>query len=316
MNYREFVAIEFKKRPSTTKPSDYMKKVAEKWRKKKTKTKRGGEIQQMEATPIPVPQPVLMTPTPEVIEDVFNPIEPKGVWLFFHSEDLSPIHLHGGNIKKWFKKVGRKMKETGKKIETGLKRTFKPSKRTDPPLSSISPSEPKVPYITYGKEKRKDGDYDVITISMYYEDNPAIGVGWQFDPKNKSLGYHPDDMEFVSIYYQNNTPIKVFFSQHSVGGGEGVWVDWNKCEKRDGYLIVYVARNSHANYPFNTAHPRVFGLANDVTEDKGPNMKYNFSSMTPSYDWNNGKSIRLYKNLRPAPPDFQMSQKERILRTK
>ena len=223
---------------------------------------------------------------------------PKGVWCFFHSEDLSPIELHGGRLLNEIRKLGRLTKP--------LKRSL-----NDYPLAAIKAGEPPVPYITEGEEN----GYKVVTVSFYYKDNPASGVGWQARPRDRNLGYHPDDIEFVSIYYtEDGTPEKVYFSQHSIGKGEGVWRPYKSCQFRDGYLVVYVARNSHACFPTPGTQVRVFGFANDVTERGGPNKAYPFSAMTKSYDWDNGHGIRLYKNLRPTPPGWSMSQEERILR--
>lgn len=206
----------------------------------------------------------------------------QGVWLFFSEEDISPVDQH---------KPG--------------------SKRTDIPLAGIRQGDPPVPYITKGVEKRSDGTYDVTTCSFYYKDNPAIGVGWQLNPKSKSLGYHPHDIEYVSIYYQNGQPKKVYFSTHS--GGEGHWRSYVDCEVRDGFLVVYVARNSHACYPDNGnrgEHKRIYGLANDYTSTRGPNRRYPFDQMSASFDWN-GDGRRLYAGLRPPPPDTVMGASER-----
>lgn len=206
-----------------------------------------------------------------------------GILMLFNESDISPVDQH---------KPG--------------------SKRSDPPLSHIGASGQDVPYLTKGIEKRSDGVYDVVTCSFYYKDNPAIGLGWQLRPKDPSLGYHPDDIEFVSIYYQNGQPKKVYFSSH--GSKEGHWRAYADCEVRGGFLVIYVARNSHANYPDNGdrgLHKRIGGFANDYTSTQGPSRRFTFEQMTPSFNWNNGKGITLYQGLRPAPPDTTMSGSER-----
>lgn len=313
MLYREFVAQEFKKRPTSIPAKEYMKKVAMKW--KKMKTKKGGALQQMEVetTPVSTNPPIPPTKVEYIPDDKWFPSEPKGVWFYWHPEDLSPIDEHGGGnlvkkMKKAFNKVGEELKKST--------RLIKPLKRAmnDYPIRSIRPDEPVAPYLTLGTEKRKDGDYQVATVSTYFADNPAMALGWQVRPKDKKLGYHLHDIEFVSIYYLDNKPVKVFFSQHSVGGGEGVWKNYQDCQLKDGYLVVYAGRNSHANFPTAGTHVRVFGVANDITSADGPNKAYTFQEMNASYDWDSNTGIKLYKGLRPAPPDYQMSQRKRILR--
>lgn len=205
-----------------------------------------------------------------------------GILMLFNEEDMSPVGEHRPG-----------------------------SKRSDAPLSHIGAGSD-VPYLTRGVEKRSDGVYDVVTCSFYYKDNPAIGFGWQLRPKDPSLGYHPDDIEFVSIYYQGGQPKKVYYSTH--GSREGHWRSFADCEVRDGYLVTYVARNSHANYPDNGdrgTHTRIGGFANDYTSTRGPSRRFTFEQMQPSFNWNNGKGISLYQGLRPAPPDTTMTGSER-----
>jgi hypothetical protein len=122
-----------------------------------------------------------------------------------------------------------------------------------------------------------------------------------------------NDVEFISIYYLDNNPVKVYFSSHSTGQGEGHWVDYDKAEKRNGFLVIYIARNSHANYPTSGTHARIYGFANDETSSSGPNRTFTWQEMTPSYDWNNGHGIGISKGLREAPPDFSKSSTQRIL---
>lgn len=216
------------------------------------------------------------------------PVTPRGVWLFFSSGDLSPLTKHSG------------------------RRVFVKRRVDDYPLAGIG-NDPPMPYLTIGNETRGDIQYKVVTVSFYYNDNPATGPGWQLQPTNRNLGYHPDDMEFISIYYLDDEPTKVYFSAHSVGQGNGTWMDFSNCQSKADYLVVYVARNSHANYPNAGTHYRIYGAANDVTESNGPNRAYSWQEMTPSYDWSNGHGITLYKGLRPPPPDFSKSNKQRIL---
>jgi hypothetical protein len=228
------------------------------------------------------------------MDTVEYPTAPRGVWCYFSGEDFSYIP---DNYKR--------MKKPGKNLTV--------RRRSDAPIAAISPNDQPVPYLTIGQETRGDITYDVVTVSFYYKDNPATGPGWQLQPTNPKMGYHPDDMEFISIYYLEGSPQKVFMSAHSVGGGNGTWTSYENCEFRDGFLVVYVARNSHANYPTAGTQYRIYGFANDVTERTGPNQAYTWAEMNKSYDWNNGHGITLYKNLRPPPPDTSKTQTQRIL---
>lgn len=207
-----------------------------------------------------------------------------GVWLFFHPDEMSPLDecvVKGQNN----------------------------------PLRSVSGNK-NVPYISYGKEIQEGVEYDVVQCSFYYKDNPATGIGFRVDPKNKKLGYHPDDVEFVSIYYLENKPVKVFASAHSTRNGYGNWIDFEKAPKKDGYLMIYVSQNSHANYFTKGIQPRIFGFANDNTSSSGINKKYAFDEMERSFEWNNGKGIYLCFGLRPAPPSVSKTTLERFLQTK
>lgn len=278
MSYREHVSRTFKNRRPNETPQQCMKRCAVEWRKKR-KTKGGCSACKGGALPS----------------------EPKGVYCYFSSTDLTPIGDHGGTPKGLDK---------AKRISSPLVRDI-----NDIPLGTLNGGSA-VPYITMGQEKRSDGTYDVVTVTFYYIDNPNTGPQWPAYPKRGPPlgGFHDDDIEFVSIYYMDGKPVKVFWSQHSVSKGEGHWEWYDDCQFKDGYLVVYVARNSHANYPTSGTHKRVYGAANDYTESTGPHKAYPFSVMKPSFDWNNGQGITLYKGLRPAPPDGEMSARERIIR--
>jgi hypothetical protein len=142
---------------------------------------------------------------------------------------------------------------------------------------------------------------NVVEVSLYYLHNMAIGCGWYFWPTSSCLGYHQHDIEYIRIYYEHGCPVSVFFSAHSAV--QGSWFKWDECEHGDdGSLIVYVARNSHANYSSAGIHWRVFGLANDVCSEKGLHLRFSFASMIPSFDYTFPNGIALYKDLRPNTP--------------
>lgn len=181
------------------------------------------------------------------------------------------------------------------------------------PLETQSPtgviSTETSPYVSYGTERRGDVLYDVTTFQMYYRNNLAIGCGWQLFPNSYVLGFHPHDVEWVSIYSLGGTPVKVYFSAHS--RGQGVWVDWEDCERIENHLVCYVARGSHAMYPYPGTYYRVFALANDCCSKFGRTMVVN--EYTPAYDFGFSDGIRLYKSLRPPPPDTSITRWQRFL---
>jgi hypothetical protein len=223
--------------------------------------------------------------------------EPKGLYLKFHPQDLSPIE-------EMYNKLGGPSWK-GAKMN-------KNRESHDHPLRKIpNTKEPKFPYIAKGQETRKGKLYDVIQVSLYYRDNPSpSNQTWHRFPY-EPIGYHDHDIEFVSIYYDPETkkPEKVYFSVHN-NRTEGTWMDYNKCHFHNGYLVVYVARNSHSNWADNGRnglHVRyerdgsraAKGLADDYTSEHGPKLAVPFDEMGESFDW--GSGINLSKGLRGQP---------------
>ncbi|HSS43290.1 MAG TPA: hypothetical protein VLK37_12165 [Solirubrobacterales bacterium] len=71
-----------------------------------------------------------------------------------------------------------------------------------------------------------------------------------YNPKKIFItGVHEGDWEFVQVGYVGKAPVCMTLSQHRSGGAR-MW--WN-VEQRDGRPLVYVARDSHANY-FRPVH--------------------------------------------------------------
>jgi hypothetical protein len=70
---------------------------------------------------------------------------------------------------------------------------------------------------------------------LWYLHNPKIYV---------LTGDHEGDWEFVQVGYVGETAVCMTLSQHHSGGAR-MW--WN-VERRDGRPVVYIARDSHANY--------------------------------------------------------------------
>jgi hypothetical protein len=179
---------------------------------------------------------------------------------------------------------------------------FHPSERSE--LSTIDDSDRihlPTAYITLGSQIVDNVKYDVTTVSLFYQDNMATGTCWRLFPTSTHLGYHPNDIEHISIYSTQTSIDMVYFSAHSPG--QGMWLKWKDCELSEaGSLIVYVARNSHACYPHAGTYWRLFGLANDVCSNRGKRVNIVFSQMLSSYDYAFSNGIRLYRDLRPMPP--------------
>jgi hypothetical protein len=170
---------------------------------------------------------------------------------------------------------------------------FHPSERSSLSLIDDNASNPTA-YIAKGP--------GITNISFFYKDNWAIGAGWRFCPSSSFLGYHPNDIEYVSIYEHNGAPAFVYFSAHNAI--QGTWVPFEECETTDDgkTLIIYVARGSHANYPHKGIYWRAFGFANDVCSDRGPVELIPLDKMIPSFDHVFPNGIRLFRGLRPFPP--------------
>lgn len=70
---------------------------------------------------------------------------------------------------------------------------------------------------------------------LWYVHNPKVFL---------VAGDHEGDWEFVQVGYGGDVPVCVTASQHQTGGSR-MW--WN-VERRKGRPLIYVARDSHANY--------------------------------------------------------------------
>lgn len=82
----------------------------------------------------------------------------------------------------------------------------------------------------------EDGGLTWIQYWLWYLYNPKIFVG--------VAGKHEGDWEFVQVGYRDGEPFATTVSQHHSGGKR----PWRKVEQRDGRPLIYVARDSHANF--------------------------------------------------------------------
>jgi hypothetical protein len=105
-------------------------------------------------------------------------------------------------------------------------------------------------------------------------------VWWLYNPKvYAGFGAHEGDWEMVQLGCRDpegNVPILITFSQH--GGGEKKEF-WSTERLVEGKPAVYVARDSHANYP--TVHRDV----TDVADGKLGEITIEWREFGPWTDW-------------------------------
>lgn len=121
--------------------------------------------------------------------------------------------------------------------------------------------------------------YLMLELEFEYEENGAIGFGWCCFPKSSCLGYHEGDIESIFILYDHNSnPRHIYFKAH--GRGQGMWVPYHECETENGKLVAYVARASHAFYPYAKIWWRIFFLASDLTSNTGAKREYSIPEIS------------------------------------
>lgn len=74
-------------------------------------------------------------------------------------------------------------------------------------------------------------------------------------------GSHQGDIEHIRVRLINNKLDSVFYSAH--GKREGKWYSYGKKHFREYRPVVFLARGSHAAYPFAGTAVRIMGFAND-----------------------------------------------------
>jgi hypothetical protein len=121
--------------------------------------------------------------------------------------------------------------------------------RIDFPADMVQPD---LPPVGYHRVVRKAGLY-WGQWWLWFLYNPKQYVG---------MGRHEGDFEFVQVASTGpgSGGVLVTCSQHQTGGKRELWA----CERRRGRPVVYVARDSHANY----FQPGTMGLE-DVADGKG-----------------------------------------------
>jgi hypothetical protein len=98
-----------------------------------------------------------------------------------------------------------------------------------------------------------------LPATGYYRTVHAAGLTWHqywtwwlYNPKNypptkRGVGEHEGDWELVQYACCDDTPILATYSQHDGGEARCYW-DVELTGGIDGQPVVYVARDSHANY--------------------------------------------------------------------
>lgn len=152
-----------------------------------------------------------------------------------------------------------------------------------------------------------DKDWN-IQYTLYYPNNPAIGIFGQCFPKSTWFGYHEHDIERITVYASGY----VHLSAH--GHTQGTWTSLSNLDvdPLSKSYIVYVARSSHAMYPRKGRVWRGFGFANDVCDGQGKRMDISVAASTPSYDYGIAKGFQLTKDIQ-YPYDHLMTPVQRFL---
>lgn len=101
------------------------------------------------------------------------------------------------------------------------------------------------------------------TVSQYV----TFVIIYQFDTGIHNVGSHKTDIEFVRVYYDDNEkPVRYYLSQH--GRDQGMYLNYDKMQKNmNDRVNVYVAKGTHAHYPYKSIWVRGFCFANDITGD-------------------------------------------------
>lgn len=101
-------------------------------------------------------------------------------------------------------------------------------------------------------------------IGIYVLGGVSIASVVKLIQSSDGLGMHEGDWEYVTVRISTDavkTIQQVYFSAHSK---EGEWAT-NFQKTSDGRPIVFVAKDSHANYTSAGTFTRLWGVANDVT---------------------------------------------------
>lgn len=76
------------------------------------------------------------------------------------------------------------------------------------------------------------------------------------------IGHHYADIEHITVELVNDKISRIYFAQHSYGE----WKNTTEFETEGDRPICYIAKGSHATYPYAGTYVRICGFANDYTE--------------------------------------------------
>ncbi len=115
----------------------------------------------------------------------------------------------------------------------------------------------------YGKVIKQREHIDIIYM-CFYPHNKGYKILGCFN-----AGEHQADLEYVIVRVNKISQLidKIFYSSH---GNEDQIYDYNDIDfiKNRITPIIYIAKNSHANYNKPNTYCRIFGLANDITTNE------------------------------------------------
>jgi hypothetical protein len=109
------------------------------------------------------------------------------------------------------------------------------------------------------------GYHRVVNVAYLYWHQ--FWFWYLYNPKQYfGSGEHEGDWEFVQIATADaagNQPVMVTASQHQTGGKREAW----RCELANGRPVIYVARDSHANYfsPLDNVEDEANGTGERLT---------------------------------------------------
>lgn len=113
-----------------------------------------------------------------------------------------------------------------------------------------------------------DGSLEAIEINyiiFFAYNGPYNIVG-------EKVGGHVGDFEHVTMRLCPNGGLQgVYFNAHR--NVDGNWVPAKGVKMVDGRPYVYISKNSHGCYPSAGIKPRIYGFANDLCSDGGPQWR-------------------------------------------
>lgn len=107
---------------------------------------------------------------------------------------------------------------------------------------------------------------------VFYLHNPRAYAGY---------GVHEGDWEFVQIGYARDLPVCMTASQHHAGEARMFWDVETRPDSGLAHPVVYVARDSHANY----FEPVRGSIADDVADGKGKALNLTWREFGPWASW-------------------------------